>query len=204
MELAEFAGVFDYLRESGRKLVEEKRKLKGLGLIDHLSQLPNRRYFEKRLKEAHETCRTHGPSSVLIIDVDHFKQVNDQHGHDIGDALIVAFAKALRESVRQTDFLARLGGDEFCVVYRYVPLNKASAFVERLRKQLPREVELPKGIRHPLKWTGGLAAIADGDQKFDDVLWRADKALLEAKTAGRNNTKVYQPESSKPRLRLMM
>jgi diguanylate cyclase (GGDEF)-like protein len=204
MELGEFAGVFDYLRESGRKLVEEKRKLKGLGLIDHLSQLSNRRYFEKRLKELFEATRTHGPSSVLIIDVDHFKQVNDQHGHDIGDALIVAFAKALREAVRQTDFLARLGGDEFCVIYPYAPLAKANAFVERLRKQLPRELQLPKGIVHPLKWTGGVSAIQDGDKKFDEVLWRADKALLEAKTAGRNNTKVYQPEAAKPRLRLMM
>ena len=205
MALEEFAGIFQYLRDSGRKMVEEKEKLKGLGLIDHLSQLSNRRHFEKRLKELHEVCKTHGPSSVLIIDVDHFKAVNDNHGHDIGDALIVAFAKALRGAVRHTDFLARLGGDEFCIIYPYSPLPKATAYVDRLRKQLPRELTLPKGIEHPLKWTGGLSVMADTDAKFDDVLWRADKALIRAKETGRNNTQIWPPEhGEKPRLRLLM
>lgn len=205
MALEEFTGVFQYLRDSGRRLVEEKEKLKGLGLIDHLSQLSNRRHFEKRLKELYEASKTHGPSSVLIIDMDHFKAVNDHYGHDVGDALIVAFAKALRGAVRQTDFLARLGGDEFCVVYPYTPLTKATAFVERLRKQLPRTVNLPKNIEHPLKWTGGLSVMADADTKFDEVLWRADKALIRAKERGRNVTEVCPPDSSeKPRLRLLM
>lgn len=193
MELEEFARVFQYLRDSGRKLVEEKKKLKGLGLIDHLSQLSNRRHFERRLKELFEASKTHGPSSVLIIDVDHFKSVNDDYGHDIGDALIIAFAKALRAAVRQSDFLARLGGDEFCVIYPYAPLAKATAFAERLRKQLPRDVALPNGVLHPLKWTGGLSAMVANDKKFDDALWRADKALMQAKEAGRNNTKVCPP-----------
>lgn len=206
MALEEFAGVFQYLRDSGRKLVEEKEKLKGLGLIDHLSQLSNRRHFEKRMKELHEACKTHGPSSVLIIDMDHFKAVNDRYGHDVGDALIVAFAKALRGAVRQTDFLARLGGDEFCIIYPYTPLTKAIAYVERLRKQLPRSVQLPKNVEHPLKWTGGLSVMADTDTKFDDVLWRADKALIRAKEAGRNVTEVWPPGNGneKPRLRLLM
>ena len=205
MALEEFTGVFQYLRDSGRRLVEEKEKLKGLGLIDHLSQLSNRRHFEKRLKELHEASKTHGPSSVLIIDMDHFKAVNDHYGHDVGDALIVAFAKALRGAVRQTDFLARLGGDEFCIIYPYTPLTKATAYAERLRKQLPRTVNLPKKIEHPLKWTGGLSGMADTDSKFDEVLWRADKALIRAKEAGRNVTEIFPPASTdKPRLRLLM
>jgi len=196
MALEEFTGVFQYLRDSGRRLVEEKEKLKGLGLIDHLSQLSNRRHFERRLKELHEASKTHGPSSVLIIDMDHFKAVNDHYGHDVGDALIVAFAKALRGAVRQTDFLARLGGDEFCIIYPYTPLTKATAYVERLRKQLPRAVHLPKSIEHPLKWTGGLSVMAGTDTKFDEVLWRADKALIRAKEAGRNVTEIFPPAST--------
>ena len=205
MALEEFTGVFQYLRDSGRRLVEEKEKLKGLGLIDHLSQLSNRRHFEKRLKELHEASKTHGPSSVLIIDMDHFKAVNDRYGHDVGDALIVAFAKALRGAVRQTDFLARLGGDEFCIIYPYTALTKATAYVERLRKQLPRTAHLLKDIEHPLKWTGGLSVMADADTKFDEVLWRADKALIRAKEAGRNVTEIWPPASTdKPRLRLSM
>ena len=193
MELSEFGAIFEYLRDRGQKLVEEKEKLKGMGLIDHLSQLSNRRHFEMRLKKLFEASKANGPSSVLIIDMDHFKQVNDRHGHDAGDALIVGFANALHKAVRQTDVLARLGGDEFCIIYAYAPLAKAQVLVERLRAQLPRELPLTKGIIHQLRWTGGLSAMHDKDAKPDDVLWRADQALLQAKEGGRNNTKLCDP-----------
>jgi len=198
MALREFAEIFDYLRDRGQRLVEEKQKLKDMGLMDHLSQLGNRRHFEQRLKELFEASKSNGPSSVLIIDMDHFKKVNDVHGHDAGDALIVAFANALRKVVRQTDVLVRLGGDEFCIIYAYAPLAKAKALVERLRRQLPREVPLTKGVMHPLRWTGGLSTMYDKDTKPDDVLWRADQALLQAKEAGRNISKVYDPATGSP------
>ena len=193
MALREFSEIFDYLRDRGQRLVREKEKLKDMGLMDHLSQLGNRRHFEARLKELFEASKANGPSSVLIIDMDHFKAVNDKHGHDAGDALIVGFADALRKVVRQTDVLVRLGGDEFCIIYSYAPLEKATALVERLRRQLPREIPLTKGVIHQLRWTGGLSAMHDKDTKPDDVLWRADQALLQAKEAGRNNTKVCHP-----------
>lgn len=193
MALREFSEIFDYLRDRGQKLMKEKEKLKGMGLMDHLSQLGNRRHFEARLKELFDASKANGPSSVLIIDMDHFKQVNDKHGHDAGDALIVGFANALRKVVRQTDVLARLGGDEFCIIYTYASLDKARALAERLRKQLPREIPLPKGVIHQLRWTGGLSAMHDKDTKPDDVLWRADQALLQAKEAGRNVTKICDP-----------
>jgi diguanylate cyclase (GGDEF)-like protein len=193
LALREFAEALSYLRSSGHKLVREKKRLQNLGLIDHLSQLSNRRHFERRLTHLYEAAKSKGTSSVLLIDLDHFKAVNDKHGHDAGDLLIVNFAKALRACVRQTDFLARLGGDEFCIIYPYTRLEKASAYVERLRRQLPRELPLLNGAVHALRWTGGVSAITDGDKKFDDVLWRADKALFHAKEAGRNNTKVYDP-----------
>jgi len=195
MALREFSEIFDYLRDRGQKLVEEKEKLKDMGLIDHLSQLANRRQFEARLKELYKSSRANGPSSVLIIDVDHFKAVNDKHGHDAGDALIVGFAQALRKVVRQSDVLARIGGDEFCIIYTYAPIDKAAVLAERLRKQLPREIPLTKGVVHTLRWTGGLSSMHDRDTKPDEVLWRADQALLHAKTAGRNLTLVYDPKS---------
>ncbi len=198
MMLREFTEIFDYLRDRGQKMVEEKEKLKDMGLMDHLSQLGNRRHFELRLKELFEASKANGPSSVLIIDMDHFKTVNDKHGHDAGDALIVGFANALRKVVRQTDVLVRLGGDEFCIIYAYAPLAKATTLVERLRKQLPREVPLTKGVMHQLRWTGGLSAMHDKDTKPDDVLWRADQALLQAKESGRNITRVYDPAVGLP------
>jgi diguanylate cyclase (GGDEF)-like protein len=193
MELREFKKVFKHLRHSGQELVEERERLKDMGLIDHLSQLSNRRHFEARLAELFERVKTHGPSSVLIIDIDHFKAVNDRYGHDAGDALIAGFAAALRKVVRQTDFLARLGGDEFCIIYPHARLDQAGAFVERLRKQLPRELELTHEVVHALRWTGGVSVMTDADTKFDEVLWRADQALLRAKEAGRNTTRLYGP-----------
>lgn len=195
MALRDFSEIFDYLRDRGQKLVREKEKLKDMGLMDHLSQLGNRRHFETRLQELFDASKSSGPSSVLMIDMDHFKAVNDKHGHDAGDALIVGFANALRKVVRQTDVLARLGGDEFCIIYSYAPLEKATVLAERLRKQLPREIPLTKGVVHQLRWTGGLSAMSDKDTKPDDVLWRADQALLQAKEAGRNVTKVCDPAS---------
>ncbi|MBI3897779.1 MAG: GGDEF domain-containing protein [Gammaproteobacteria bacterium] len=204
LELREFNEIFLYLRDSSSKLVQEKAELKDLGLIDHLSQLSNRRHFERRLRRLFDANKSRGTSSVLIIDVDYFKSVNDQHGHDAGDALIVNFSKALRACVRESDFLARLGGDEFCIVYPYMPVEKAAQFVERLRQQLPREVMLTHGVVHSLRWTGGLSAISDDDTQFDEVLWRADKALLYAKEAGRNNTKVYHPAKGLERHSLML
>jgi diguanylate cyclase (GGDEF)-like protein len=191
--LREFAETVIYLRASGRKLVLEKKRLKNLGLMDHLSQLSNRRHFERQLAKLFEARKSKGGSALLLIDVDHFKSVNDEHGHDCGDALIVKFSRALRVCVRHSDFLARLGGDEFCIIYPYTSADRALKYAQRLRQQLPREITLMDDVVHMLRWTGGLSAMTDADMKFDDVLWRADKALMQAKEVGRNNTKVYDP-----------
>ena len=194
--LREFSETVSYLRTSGRKLVVEKKRLKNLGLIDHLSQLSNRRHLERRLAQLFEARKSKGGAALLLIDVDHFKAVNDQHGHDCGDALIVKFSKALRACVRRSDVLARLGGDEFCVLYPYTSVDRAAVYARRLRQQLPRELSLMNGVTHTLRWTGGLSAMTDADARFDDVLWRADKALMRAKGAGRNNTEIYDPRRS--------
>jgi GGDEF domain-containing protein len=73
--------------------------------------------------------------------------------------------------------------------------------VERLRKQLPRELALPKGVLHPLRWTGGISAMGDSDTHFDEVLWRADQALIRAKQSGRNNTQLEATGSHPPEAR---
>lgn len=199
VQFNEFAVARRYLRGWGRALLAEREYLKDMGLMDHLSQLSNRRHFELRLKEIFDNLPTHGPSSILIIDADRFKQVNDQHGHDAGDALISKFAAALRDHVRYTDVLARFGGDEFCIIYTYVPLAKAEELTDRLRSDLPKQIEIKPGVYHELNWTGGLSAFHDSDTKPDDVLRRADQALLHAKETGRNRTAVnnlYNPAVS--------
>lgn len=194
MELAEFNNVFTYLQDSGKKLVQQQQKFKDMGLIDHLSQVHNRRAFEERLAELFKQSTVRAPSSVLMIDIDHFKAVNDQLGHDAGDALIINFAAALKKLVRHSDFLARLGGDEFCVIFSYTPLRQANTLAQRLRSELPRSIPLTKDHQHIVRWTGGISAMAANDKKFDDVLWRADQALLRAKEAGRNQTQSFDPD----------
>ncbi len=200
-KLVDFSAAQRYLRRWGMAMLEEKKRLRGMGLIDHLSQLSNRRHLEMRLKELFDNSKAHGISTVLLIDLDKFKQVNDQHGHDAGDAMIVKFAACLRDHVRATDILARLGGDEFCVIYTYLSLKKARELADRLRRSLPREVELKPGIMHQMRWTGGLSSLHSSDTKPDEVLWRADQAMLRAKEAGRNCTIVYDPDTGAPDVR---
>ncbi|MFB3087867.1 MAG: diguanylate cyclase [Acidiferrobacterales bacterium] len=91
--------------------------------------------------------------------------------------------------------MARLGGDEFCVIYAYTDLQRAAQLAERLREELPRNLTLTGETVHRLRWTGGLSVMCDDDDKSDDVLWRADQALIQAKKAGRDTTRVMGPAS---------
>ena len=191
MELKEFRTIFLHLRRSGGELLEQQKRFKDMGLIDHLSQVHNRRAFESRLQELFHQRKVPGPSSLLMIDVDRFKAVNDNQGHDVGDLLIVQIAELLKQSVRTSDFVARLGGDEFCIVFTYTPLQAATHLVLRLRKALPATLALTPSYTHALKWTGGLSAFELGDTRYDEVLWRADQALLKAKEAGRDRSFIF-------------
>ena len=191
LELNEFRKIFLHLRRSGGELLEEQRRFKDMGLIDHLSQVHNRRAFESRLQELFHQRKVPGPSSLLMIDMDQFKAVNDNQGHDVGDLLIVRVAEILKQSVRNSDFVARLGGDEFCIVFTYTPLQAAMHLVLRLRKGLPATLSLTPSYTHQLRWTGGLSAFELGDTRHDEVLWRADQALLKAKEAGRDRSFVF-------------
>ncbi len=193
IEFADFKRFFGYLRDSGLKMVLQHQRLRSMGMIDHLSQQHNRRAFEKRLESLFERAKATGPSSVLIIDLDHFKQVNDNHGHDVGDNLIVGFSEAAKRLVRGTDFLARLGGDEFCIIFPHIGLERAIGRVAQFRRDMPETIMLTPTYQHPLRWTGGLATIEDDDTRYDDVLKRADQALFKAKEAGRNRTCYFAP-----------
>jgi len=200
IRLKEFRTLLRYLGKSGGKLVRERRRLKDLGLTDHLSRLPNRRAFEVKLEQMYVQSRVGFPSSLLLIDIDRFKRINDDHGHDAGDALITGFAQALRDRVRETDYVARLAGDEFCIIFPFTDQHTAEVLAERLRLRMPAEIDLGTGVHQRVAWTGGLSVMHRADTKFDDVLWRADKALFGAKAAGRNRTHVYQPDMPASRL----
>ncbi len=197
IRLLEFQRLSKYVSRSGGKLIKERRKLQDMGLTDHLSQLPNRRAFEAKLQQLWIQSRVSVPPSLLLLDLDHFKQVNDNFGHDAGDMLISMFARELRDCVRDSDFVARLGGDEFCIVFPYTKLEIAEDLAQRLRKNLPKILELRPGVDYLVSWTGGLSAMDNHDQDFGDIVKRADLALYAAKEAGRNQTQLrrFQPDN---------
>jgi diguanylate cyclase (GGDEF)-like protein len=158
--------------------------------LDHLSQVNNRRSFEEKQAELFKTLKDGWTHSLLILDIDNFKQINDTFGHEAGDQMIVAFGKALKDNLRSSDFIARLGGDEFCVLFPYTPLDRAQELCERLRGKMPEMVELIRGVSHKLAWSGGLSEYSKNDTQENAALSRADAALLEAKRSGRNNTRI--------------
>lgn len=159
---------------------------------DSLTGLANRRGFEERLQEALARCKRNGqPLCLVLLDVDHFKRFNDQHGHPAGDRALQALAQALREVGRRADDLAaRWGGEEFVLLFEGLPPQLAAERVESLRGLL---AALPSGagaaLAAPLTISAGLA-LARPEDGAESLLQRADAALYRAKANGRDRLEL--------------
>ncbi len=188
--LKETQNAYQVMYQLGKLMVGKHLRAVSSAGIDHLSQVSNRRSFEAKQREVFQRVSEGWAHSLLIIDIDGFKQVNDNFGHDAGDQLIVQFGKLLKQNLRSSDFVARLGGDEFCVIFPNTPLARAAELAERLRRNLPERIELLPGVVHPVAWSGGLSEYSRHDQSENAALARADQALLDAKRAGRNRTEI--------------
>jgi diguanylate cyclase (GGDEF)-like protein len=159
---------------------------------DALTGLPNRRHFLHRLEDELERVRrrTTREACVLMLDLDHFKRINDQYGHAAGDSLLRHFANLLRHELRATDTAGRIGGEEFAVILPGSGLQAALGFAERICDKL---AEHPMAVgRHEVGMTVsiGIASILDDDLSADTVLSRADRALYQAKDGGRNRVEL--------------
>ena len=171
-------------------VTEHKRlqdELKRLATLDSLTGMANRRHFlECAQAEIARTLRTGQSLSVMMLDVDHFKALNDSHGHAAGDAALKALAEACRATLRETDIMGRLGGEEFGFILPGDGLDEAAEAAERLRgaiSQLSIPVETGTiAITASL----GLALLAADEATIDGALRRADHALYQAKQSGRN------------------
>lgn len=155
--------------------------------VDSLTNLLNRRAFEERMDEEFSVTRRHGLDACLaIIDVDHFKSVNDNYGHDAGDEVLRTVAAILKEKVRTGDLVGRWGGEEFVVFVRQADLEGAKVLLDRLRV-IVSETEIPVTGGHKLKVTfsGGLVSLSDCAD-WREALNRADEALYRSKENGRN------------------
>jgi diguanylate cyclase (GGDEF)-like protein len=172
--------------------VEEQaqRQLYEAALRDGLTHAFNRRYFHIRIaSEIHFAERHKHTLAVLLIDIDHFKPINDRTGHLAGDDVLVEVARALAECLRDGDTLARYGGDEFAVILREVDVAAVCAVAERLRSRIE---ELPAGVTISIGIAGfpldaGAGKVAE---KVKKLLERADQALYRAKSRGRNRVEV--------------
>lgn len=175
------------LRKLRAELREKNAILERLSTTDDLTGLRNRRFVGEVLAfEVMRATRYGTPLSVLMADVDHFKRVNDQHGHPTGDAVLAFVGRVVAQVLRTTDVAGRYGGEEFLVVLPNTDLDGAAALGERLRGTLEAsECEVPGGARLAVSISAGVAQLAPGE-KPSALVQRADAALYEAKGAGRN------------------
>ncbi len=162
-----------------------------MALTDSLTGLHNRRYLEVHLEKLIENNgKSNKALGVIMMDIDHFKAVNDTHGHSVGDEVLKIFSDRIKDNLRSFDMVARLGGEEFVAILPDVSPERAYLVAERLRKSIANEPIscAVEGGLLPITMSVGGAIINNGGHSIADILERADKCLYEAKHGGRNCT----------------
>jgi diguanylate cyclase (GGDEF)-like protein len=164
-----------------RALREAERR----AITDPLTGLNNRGVLERRLREITAKDRVaHG--TIIYVDIDHFKRLNDTHGHAAGDAALRHMATIFQSHIRGRDLVARMGGEEFAVWLPGTPQSEGVAVAERIRRSVETLSWMWAGAVWPLTVSCGVAAVPDDAQDVDNLLMLADKALYHAKQSGRN------------------
>ena len=172
-------------------------KLEEMAVKDGLTGLFNRRHFmELAGAEAVRVKRYDRRISLLLLDVDHFKNINDRHGHGVGDEALKLLAKSLQFGLREQDVVGRIGGEEFAVMLPETDLENACLAAERIRKTVELTPLVTSSEQLTITISIG-AASARGDQAdIDDLCQKADQAMYQAKTDGRNRVRSYHPEDN--------
>ncbi len=174
------------------ELAQAVEDLRKLATRDELTGLVNRRSMNAAILDEHMRFQRHQrPFCVAIIDIDHFKRVNDQYGHQAGDRAIVALALHLRQHCTLPDQVARWGGEEFVVLLPEVQLDAAAAWVDEMRRGFSFDAGMGNEASSPLSFSAGVAQCISHESP-STVIERADKALYEAKANGRNRVVAAQ------------
>ncbi|MBU2869789.1 diguanylate cyclase [Colwellia sp. E2M01] len=161
-------------------------KLNSLASNDELTNLPNRRCFHNKLSEL--LCykeRNNNELSIIFIDIDDFKLINDTQGHDIGDKVLQSLAALLKINIRKNDFVARWGGEEFVILLVDSNLEQAKVIAEKLRLNIANNVNLSQLTNNDVTISSGVTSVTTGDD-IDSILKRVDNALYKAKSLGKN------------------
>lgn len=178
------------LQKKNDELVETHKALEELATTDGLTGLRNRRYFTERLEE--EFMRTQRDSqniSLVMLDIDFFKKVNDQHGHQCGDSVLVQFSQILKVNLRQHDIVARYGGEEFIIAIIGQDSNASVATAERIRLDVEKSTFTHEDIQLNLTCSAGVGTYPDvckDNPDLDALVQEVDAALYAAKHGGRN------------------
>jgi diguanylate cyclase (GGDEF)-like protein len=164
-----------------------------LAITDSLTNVYNRRYFfEIANNEFSRSLRYRKPLSIIMIDLDNYKEVNDQYGHIIGDNALKVISKTFADNIRQTDILGRYGGDEFCILLPETNITQAAELAERL-KTLTKELIIHiDQATFSITISAGVSCSDISTKDFSELLLSADIALYQAKKNGRNQIKIQQ------------
>lgn len=173
-----------------------RRQWETAASTDYLTGLPNRRTLALAGERAFNSSRRQKqPLSVAVVDVDHFKGVNDRYGHDTGDLALQYIASMLEKACRKNDFAGRQGGEEFLVLLDQTGRDHAVSAAERLRRFVQENVLVVDGHSIPMTVSVGVATRVESDRSFNDLLRRADQALYAAKTGGRNRVEIADADA---------
>lgn len=184
----------DGLQEANRKLAELNERLKELSITDGLTGLYNRRFFEQRMGYEFARARRYRSSlSVVMMDLDHFKRLNDAYGHPFGDRVLRGAAEALGRELRDVDTLARYGGEELVAVLPETPPADVARVAGRLRQSVERATFECQGQRVSVTVSVGVASYPNRVvETAEDLLKLADEALYRAKEGGRNRVRFHE------------
>lgn len=183
------------------ELSQEVKKLERLAIVDGLTGLYNHRFFQERLRaEVRRSLRYGAALSLIMCDIDHFKKINDTHGHPVGDAVLAGVSEALKAKCRASDLPARYGGEEFVVILPEVGLDEAFAAAERMREMI-RLLEFMGLENKSFSVTAsfGIATLGDDVNSPAELIETADNCLYIAKSSGRNRTIASQKKAASAR-----
>nr|WP_283645446.1 diguanylate cyclase [Alteromonas macleodii] len=186
--------VYDVTEQAlGKRGMEHlNEELKTASRVDGLTGLYNRRYWQERFDEMHKLCvRREKPSTALMLDIDHFKRINDTYGHQAGDKVIKMLAALIKRCVRETDLAGRYGGEEFAIILNDSSVEDAKIVAERIRQLAQRLVVEHEGESISFTVSLGLAQFSPDFKGAMAWLECADQALYEAKGNGRNQYRIY-------------
>ena len=175
-----FENVIGSVREKNRVLEEQTR-------IDPLTGIFNRRVFEDSIYgELERFHRYKKPFSLIFLDVDHFKKINDNYGHDAGDRVLKAIAARIAEMLRKPDMFARYGGEEFVVILPETSLNRGLNVANKIREEIDDAEFLYESERVPVTVSIGVTVVRDVDKHYNTIFNRVDSYMYTAKERGRN------------------